>query len=266
MAKQTGIVRYSGNLGGISHYKMKGVAGDLAKIATGPSKDQIMNDPSFKRTRENNMEFGGSAKAGKSFRRGLASVIKKFSDSQVTGRVTKVFKAINLEGIGDRGKRNIDLSLNKEQINGFEFNKNISFAGVYTAPLTLTESVSRDESAMDITAFNPWDSIDAPAGATHFRIINGIATVSDYHYNDIERTYEAVEPTLDGLSAIKYTAYLPLDTAVVATTLTSTLAGAPVLTADVSVTNVIGIEFYQEVGGQYYLFASGNAMQVGKVF
>lgn len=266
MAKQTGIVRYSGNLGGISHYKMKGVAGDLAKIATGPSKDQIMNDPSFKRTRENNMEFGGSAKAGKAFRQGLSSVIKKFSDPQVTGRITKIFKAINLEGTGARGERNIDLSLHKNNLNGFEFNKNLSFEGVYTAPYTLTETATRDESAMDIPAFNPWDSIDAPNGATHFRLINGIATVSNYKYNDVERTYEAVEPTLDSLNAIEYSAYLPLDTAVVATTITSTLAGAPVLTADVSVANVVGIEFYQEVGGQYYLFASSNAMQVGKVF
>ena len=266
MAKQTGIVKYSGNLGGISHYKMKGVAADLAKIATGPSKNQIMNDPAFQRTRENNMEFGGSAKAGKALREGLSSVIKKYSDSQVTGRITKIFKGINLEGAGTRGKRNIDLTLHKNNLDGFEFNKNTSLGGVFSATYTLTETAARDESAMDITAFNPWDNIDAPAGATHFRLINGIATVSDYRYNATEKIYEAVEPTLDALNAVVYSAYLPLDTPVVATTLTTTLAGAPVLTNDVSVANVVGIEFYQEVGGQYYLFAGGNAMQVGKVF
>lgn len=145
MARQTGVLKYSGNLGGISHYKMKGVSGDLAKVANGPSKSQIQNDPAFKRTRENNVEFGTSAKAGKSLRVGLASVIKNFSDPQVTGRITKVFKAINSEGVGARGKRNIDLTQNRTLLANFEFDKNISFASVFNAPWSIIETAGRDE-------------------------------------------------------------------------------------------------------------------------
>jgi hypothetical protein len=36
--------------------------------------------------------------------------------------------------------------------------------------------------------------------------------------------------------------------------------------ADVAVLNAVGIEFFQKVGDNYYLFASGNAMQLVDVF
>ena len=267
MAKQTGILKYSGNLGGISHYKMKGVKGDLAKVANGPSKEQIATDPKFKRTRENNAEFGVSAKAGKSMRVALASVIKNFADPQVVGRITKVFKAINLEGVGDRGKRPIDVSLNKEKLIGFEFDKITSFSTIFTAPFSFTENAARNESTLTIPAFNPLDYISTPAGATHFRVLNGIAVISDVRWDDVSKVYNVVEPDLDTINVLEYSNYLAVDSPItVSTTIVAALAGAPTMTADASALNVIGIEFYQKVNGSYYLFASGNAMKVGNVF
>jgi hypothetical protein len=267
MAKQTGLLKYSGNLGGISHYKMKGVKGDLAKVANGPSKEQIATDPKFKRTRENNAEFGVSAKAGKSMRVGLASVIKNFADPQVVGRITKVFKAINLEGVGDRGKRPIDISLNKNHLIGFEFDKITSFSTIFTAPFSCSENAARNESTLTIPSFVPLDYINAPAGATHFRILNGITVLSDVRWNNTSKTYEVVEPDMDTINILEYSNYLPIDSTIAGnTTIVAALPGAPTMSVDVSALNVIGIEFYQEVNGAYYLFASGNAMKVGNVF
>jgi hypothetical protein len=266
MAKQSGVLRYKGNLGGISHYRMKGVTDDLAKIANGPSKEQIANDPAFIRTRENNAEFGASAKVGKNLRVGLASVIKNFADPQVTGRITKIFKEINLKGTGSRGKRNIKLSTNREMLENFDFNKTITFGSVFNAPFTLTPNAARNESTLVMPAFNPWDFVNAPAGATHFRILNGISVISDFNYNNITKKYELATPTLDQKSAIVYSSYLPLDLSASATSIVTTLTGSPTMTTSVSVANVIGIEFYQFVDGQYYMFNSGNAMKIGKVF
>jgi len=267
MAKQTGILKYSGNLGGISHYKMKGVKGDLAKVANGPSKEQIATDPKFKRTRENNAEFGVSAKVGKSMRVSLASVIKNFADPQVAGRITKMFKAINLEGVGDRGKRPIDISLNKEKLVGFEFDKITSFSTIFTAPFSFAENVDRNESTLSIPSFVPLDYINAPAGATHFRILNGISVLSDVRWDNATKNFEVVEPELNTVNVLEYSNYLPLESPLAGTTtVVATLPGSPTMTADVSAANVIGIEFYQEVNGSYYLFASGNAMKIANVF
>jgi hypothetical protein len=38
------------------------------------------------------------------------------------------------------------------------------------------------------------------------------------------------------------------------------------MTASVSVLNAVGIEFYQEVNGNYYVFNQGNAMKIKQIF
>ncbi|MDP4265799.1 MAG: hypothetical protein Q8880_00010 [Bacteroidota bacterium] len=48
-------------------------------------------------------------------------------------------------------------------------------------------------------------------------------------------------------------------------TLTATLAGAPVLGADISVLLCIGVEFFQQIDLVQYILASNNAMMVDKV-
>ena len=46
----------------------------------------------------------------------------------------------------------------------------------------------------------------------------------------------------------------------------ATLPNAYVPTADESIVTVLGIEFYQEVNANYYLFNGGNAMRIEKIF
>ena len=114
--------------------------------------------------------------------------------------------------------------------------------------------------------FNPSNLIAAPAGSTHFRLLNAIGVASDWVFNAATGKYEPTDPTLNELSDIQYSGYLDLNAAVPLTTITTTLPGSPSMTATVSVLNCIGIEFYQQVGSNYYLFASGNALRVDNLF
>jgi hypothetical protein len=57
-----------------------------------------------------------------------------------------------------------------------------------------------------------------------------------------------------------------LDAAYAGSTVTTALAGAPVMSADVSVLQCVGIEFSQIVGANYYNFSSGNCMQIVEIF
>jgi hypothetical protein len=268
MARQTGLTRYSGTMGGVRHFKIKGLAGDYAGMVGGPSGDQIATAPEFARTRENMNEFGGCASAGKSIRTGLSQVIRQMSDPQMTGRLTGVLKKINLEDQTEaRGYRAILISQEREYLIGFAFDKNVSLEGVFTAPYTLSHTAARDAASFTVPAFNPANLVNAPAGATHFRLINAIAVVSDFAYNDQTGTYEPIDAANNELSDVAYSGYLDLGTAIAASTaVTATLPGTPTLTADVSVLFCIGIEFFQKVGPNYYLFNSGNALKVADIF
>ncbi len=268
MAKQVGLVKYNGTMGGVRHFKIKGLTGDYAGMIGGPSGDQILSAPEFERTRENMNEFGGCATAGKSIRVGLSQVIKQMSDPQMTGRLTGVLKKINLEDQTEaRGYRAILISQERQYLTGFAFDKNVSLEGVFTAPYTLSNTVPRDSATLTVPAFNPANLINAPAGATHFRLIVALACVSDFAYNDQTGTYEPIDATNNELSNVAYSGYLDLSADIATSTVvTATLPGSPTLTADASVLFCIGIEFFQQVGSNYYLFNSGNALKVADIF
>ncbi len=59
--------------------------------------------------------------------------------------------------------------------------------------------------------------------------------ISDFQYNPTTDTYEPVDAALNELNKVEYSPYIPLDAAYAGSTVTSALAGAPVMTADVSV-------------------------------
>jgi hypothetical protein len=264
MSKQKGLIKLEGNIGGISFYSSDGEY--LARMANGPSKERIAKDPTFKRTRENNMEFGGSAKVSKAMRTALSTVLQTMAGRYLTSRLTKIFKIINLKSDGTRGQRPIELSLYKDTLKNFDLDKNTNLSSVFSAPYTATINADKNEGTIDVPSFVPDDYINAPSGATHFKLVLALGTVSDYQFNDGIKGYEPVEPGQNGLSAVVYSPVLELGTTPVDANLIAAFAGAPVIAAGVSVTMCLGIEFYQNIGAEYYVFAQDNAMKVIEVY
>lgn len=264
MSKQKGIIKLEGNLGGISFYQSAGQS--LARVATGPSKERIAKDAAFKRTRENNKEFGGSAKAGKALRLAMGGLIQTMGGARVTAQLTALFKAINLKSTGVRGKRPIKLSTNKSMLKNFEFNKAISFNSVFSGTFTAVVNTARNEATISIDDFIPDNVINAPAGATHFRLVGGIGIVSDYAFDSTVNSYQPLQPTQDTTGKSLYSAYFPLDLSVTAFTLVPAVTSIGTVNAACSAVVTIGIEFYQQVDTTYYLFAQDNAMKVVNVF
>lgn len=266
MAKQVGLVKYSGTMGGVRHFKIKGLDGDFAGLAGGPTSEQIYNDSAFARTRENMSEFGGCASAAKSLRVSLSQILKQFSDSRLTGRLTAIMKQINLEDQTEaRGQRLIEISTQRHYLTGLNFNANLSLSSIFNAPYTVTDDGNRTGMTLEVPTFNPSSLITAPAGATHFRLVNAISVVSDFIYNSTTGKYEPVEAALNELSDIKYSDYIDLSTVTSQILISSTLPNKPIMTGNASLLNCIGIEFYQLVGSNYYLFNSGNALRIDKI-
>jgi hypothetical protein len=267
MARQKGALKYVGTIGDIRHFKIKGNKGYFAGMIGGPTAEQIATDPAFKRTRENMTEFAGSARTGKSLRAGITGLIKSNGDSQVTGRITAIMKKINLEdGSETRGRRAVLVSQAPDYLVGFEFNKFKSFAGVFNGAYTLTPDASRESSTLTVASFNPLDKMNIPAGATHFRLLNILTVLSDFEYNETTKVYEPKAGTVNELTEVGASAYTPVNAVTSDISVVTTLQGSPTLSADVSVVNILAIEFYQEVNGSYYQFSQGNAMKVETIF
>jgi len=248
MAKQTGIIKLKGTIGGISFYKTSD--GHLAREKGGVDKNRIQNDPAFQRTRENGSEFGRAGKGGKVLRNAIRLLLQNAKDKRVVSRLTKTLVAVTkTDVVNERGLRTLqdgDLGL----LEGFEFNLNGKLGATLFAPFTKAFDRVTGESTLDLVAFSPVVRISAPAGSTHFKIVMGAAELD---FENETSTFES-----DATAILPYTA---ADTAAIALSATITA------NSTLQVAQVIGVEFYQEVNGEMYALKNGayNALSVATI-
>ena len=245
MAKQTGIIRLKGTIGGISFYKT--ADGHLAREKGGVDASRIKNDPAFQRTRENGAEFGVAGKGGKVLRNAIRLLLQNAKDKRVVSRLTTdLLKIVKTDAVNERGSRTIEDG-NLELLEGFEFNINGKLgATLYTPAVNAFDRVAGD-ATVGVAPFSAKKRIAAPAGTTHFKMVMGAA--------DVDFTKETFVFESDE------TAVLPYENAPTAQIdLTATVTANSTL----PVVHVLGIEFYQEVNGEMYSLKNGsyNALSI----
>lgn len=142
MAKQKGIIKLEGTIGGVTFYKSKD--GYLAKEKSGVPADRIANDPAFQRTRENGAEFGRAGKAGKILRNALRALLQNTADSRMVSRLTTEFiKVIREDATNPRGERNV-IDGESELLEGFDFNVNGKLGTTLYAPFIYSVLINCD--------------------------------------------------------------------------------------------------------------------------
>jgi hypothetical protein len=239
MARQKGIIKLKGTIGGITFYKTS-QDGHLAREKGGIEKSRIMNDPAFQRTRENGSEFGRAGKAGKLLRTALRALLLNSADGRMVSRLTQeMVKVIQADLVSERGLRNV-IDGEAELLLGFEFNIRGKLGTSLYAPYTGAIDRVTGEITVDIPPFVPVNMIAAPSGTTHYKIISAGAEIDFEAETFIEQHSE--------------TGILPWDAvATVAISQTNQVTAAstkPLFLA-------LGIEFYQEVNGQMYPLKNG---------
>lgn len=264
MAKNIGLIKISGKVGDLQFFKKNGSS--YVGLSSQISKDRILKDPAFKRTRENMTEFGGAAAVSKSIREYLIP-LNTLIEKQLHNRLTSMVRQLMNIGSGDRGKRAVEFSLNMEELSGFELNKNTKVSAVMLTTNVLTANTDRNQLVLDIDEFLPSDYLVIPEGATHFRVHLAGLALSDFGPVGPKNKYKPTNITQHGIFAKEATAEIPVSALVTGgISLTVDLPGTPVLDTDVSLVGLVGIEFLQEINGSFYLFATNNAIRIEKLF
>lgn len=238
MAKQKGIIKLDGTIGGITFYKSQD--GYLAREKGGVSGERIASDPNFQRTRENGEEFGRAGKAGKLLRTSIRALLQNSADSRMVSRLTqKMVEVVQADTTNPRGLRNV-IDGEAELLEGFEFNISGKLGTTLYAPFTATIDRVAGSLAVNIPSFVPSNMIVAPGGTTHFKVVTAGSEI-DFENETFVMDSDA-------------SAILPWDaTATTALTLTNSVTANsthPLFLA-------LGIEFYQEVNGQMYPLKNG---------
>jgi hypothetical protein len=265
MAKLKSIFQVSGDIGGTNMYTQNGE--QYVRNTTTLTKDRIMKDPKFKRTRENMMEFGGAGMVAKALRTGLASVVKRYGDGRLSSRLTGRFRTMTRTATGIRGQRPIEPLANKHLLEGMPLHRSISLETVMTLPVDLAANVDRNGATMTLTQLNPDTDLTVPDGATHFKVLLLVVGLTDHVYDPAKESYSAANAAVNSAKYLASTAEMAVTGLPPTTiTLTATLPGSPVMATTDALLALVGVEYYQSVSGSYYVLESGNAMDIVKVF
>lgn len=246
MANQEGIIKIKGTIGDITFFKTK--EGYKVRQKGGVDGSRILNDPAFKRTRENGEEFGNAGRAGKLIRMAFKILIQDASDSRLVSRLTKkMVEVIKADAISVRGKRNVidgELAL----FEGFDFNIDAKLSSIFYAPFVANIDRTTGKLNVTIANFVPNRIVNSPTGATHF-VVSIAGAEIDFENEILKTDYQ-------------YSNEMAISDLTSSSILLEANIGAG---STKPLVLVFGIHFYQQINGISYLLKGGNALQCVKV-
>lgn len=238
MASQDGIFKIKGTLGGVTFYKSKD--GYLAREKGGIDKKRMAKDPAFKRTRENGQEFGRAGTYGKYLRNSFRPLLNNSSDKRVVSRLVKELMTImKTDTVNIRGERT-PVAGSFDLLRGFEFNSNGLLSNTLYVPYIAELNRTLGTAIVELPELVPEQMISAPSGTTHFKIVVGASEV-DFTMGNSLTVYTSTSEILWNADLMA-----PLNLS-----LTITPASVAPLVL------LLGIEFYQEINGVYYMLNNG---------
>jgi hypothetical protein len=250
MARQKGLLKIDGTIGGMTFYRTKD--GLIVKEQIESTKNKFKNDASYQRTRENAAEFGMAATSGKMVRDGIRSFMANSVDSKVTSRLTQLMSYILKEDkTSARGERTVANGM--LTVNGKAFLKHFNFNidAILGSVLFKKVDVNQTTGEMIIPSLNPINEMNFPQGATHVSFTTAFMSI-------------------DFSTGTSYVEYSPAKNVPIDSTVGDIQIEpdeVPTLNPGMNSLYFLCIEFFQEVNGKQYSLKNGsyNALEILEV-
>jgi hypothetical protein len=184
MAKLTSEITFTGSIGGMTAYKMRGVDKIILRRKAGPDKKKLKTDPRYDVTRRNTSEFGGRSTGSKWIMRMMWQQ-KPLGDYNIAGHINALLMPIQkLDITSEYGKRNIELSKNPKLLEGFSLNQDRPIESVVRASFACTISRDTLSAQIEIPELIPGINFLAQQRHSMYSIVAMLGVVPDLFYNE----------------------------------------------------------------------------------
>ena len=191
-----GAFKMNGGINGLSFYSVRGSDKVIMRTKGGAKKEKIQKSPKFAGLRKQQKEWGGCAKFG-SLSRYAFGGLHRLADYNLTPVLNGMGKNLmKLDTVSETGKRSIKLTVFKQALEGFNFNRNYPLNTV----LRILPQWELDREQLTAVVTFPRINTDIDLlniqKLPFFRLIIAIGAISDIAYHpDID----AYKPMVDGL-------------------------------------------------------------------
>jgi len=264
MPKQEGPNKMIGFIDGKIYYKMKGEY--YVRNSSAPSKKRVRKSSTYKTFRNNSKEFGVASSIGSCFRKSFGSILESVSDKRAYTRISKLFANVIHAGQGEQGRRSVEILSNRGLFQEFQFKSGVNFNHVFKVPYSMKVSKDRKEIVFNVPSFKASSGIIKIPGVTHFKLILSVVAFSNYSFDNKEKEYLPEETSFNRLCVTEFSERILIRDKVAPISLISTLHIRNAVPDTIGLIACIGIEFYEETAGKFYLVEKMSCMKIAEVF
>ncbi|MCD9016009.1 hypothetical protein [Parachryseolinea silvisoli] len=184
-------LKFTGKLGELSAYRMRGCSKIVVRRKGGPSAEQIKKSPNFANTRYTMSEFGGCSRMGKHVRYALHP-LKALADNNFGSDINSVMRKVQLQDKTSLwGRRDIILSDYARILEGFPLNtENPTFDSVVRNPVYYTIDRERRAATVDIPHLLRSINYFPQNNHAMFRVIVTLGVVPDMTFDTVSREFQ----------------------------------------------------------------------------
>ena len=245
MAKLSAPLQFTGSLGGLSAYTMKGSDSIILRTKGGPSKKQVQRMPEDSLMRLNNKEWSGCVITGANMRKALHGLLH-LADYNISGPLNGLAKTIQkLDTTLPCGQRSILVSQHRHRLVGFSLNKNILFDSMVRYPMMTSIDRDNGHAQVQIPRLEPGSHLRLNNRWPLYRFCFTLGVVSDVVYNYEHKIYELAAGSVQNESLMVTSAWCPAKETYPGELLEITLNDAAVLNEHMTLVAGIGIEMGQ---------------------
>ena len=199
---------FTGRLGPVSVYRMRGHDKLIIRTPGGASKSRIKNHRNFEATRNLNREWKLVTLTAKNIRLEL-SAIRQLADYNISGPLNALVKKIQTSDIAnEKGKRSILFSLYPNFLSSFQFNKQTLFDSIIRQPLEINIDKSTAVATVTVPELQPAIHFFPNPRYAYFRLAIDMGAVSDQIWNEESLSYKPVASQLPKYKHL-FTAWVP---------------------------------------------------------
>ncbi|RPE08301.1 hypothetical protein EGT74_14670 [Chitinophaga lutea] len=191
---------FIGTIGNLTYYRLPGSDKIIVRRKGGVSRKRIKNAEEYRRTRENNSEFSGCARAA-SHIRDVMHTTNLVADYNFTPKLIALMKKVQLKcDTGNRGERNIRITRYSALLEGFALNRYNPFTGIVRQPIHATIDRERATATIEVPALISGLNLYSPWKSPYYQLSFSFGAVQDLMFDGMNfkscqspANYETVE-------------------------------------------------------------------------
>jgi len=193
MAELTGLPAYTGSIGGLSAYRLRGTGKIVLRQKGGPTKRQVKTSGQYANTRKRNDEWKGCMQGVKLFNRAIQD-IRHLADYNSTGTLSKLCRSVQDDDTtpGSFGTRGVLFSQHGYKLEGYGVNMYHPFDTVLRYPLQYAIDKQQGTAIIELPDIIPGIHLTNPMKQPFYRLVFVLGAVADMVYEKERKMYRPV--------------------------------------------------------------------------